>query len=114
VLDWVERRRHTLRWGNGAKYGTANIAPNGSALTVLSVDTTGLIFVFMNNLQQMGAFGPTNDREAFIGRLNNIQGIGIRKDKAAQAFVGFQIRNVDQTDIPSFFDIIDVAMARGS
>jgi hypothetical protein len=72
VLDWVETKRYMLRWGNGAKYGTANIAPKDSALTVLSVDTTGLVFIFMNNLQKMGVFSSAYDRHAFIDQLNNI------------------------------------------
>lgn len=105
VLEWV-KAKHSLRWGSGAKYGTAQIIPKGSASTAVSIDTTGMVYVYMNDLQTMGAFQSANDREAFVNRLNAIQGIAISREKAAQAYIGFQVRNVDREDIAPLLSII--------
>jgi hypothetical protein len=112
VLDWVTRSKHSLKWGSGAKYGTAQIIPNGWTSTALSIDTTGMVYVYMNEFRRMGLFVSGANREAFIGRLNDIQGIAIPIEKATQAFIAFQIRNVDQEDISSLLNIIETALGK--
>jgi len=112
ILDWAATERHAIKWGNGAKYGTAQIVPKDWSSTAISIDNTGLAFIFMNEFQKMGAFTSVDDRVELAKKLNMIHGVAIPKDKVAQAFVSFQIRNVDQADIAPLLGLIEVELKR--
>jgi len=111
VIDWA-REKYALQWGNGAKYGTAQIMPRGGSSTAFSIDHTGTFFVFMRGLERMGAFKSLDDRQKFVNLLNNVQGIAISKERTTNDYIGFQIRHVDLEDMDQLLAIFDAEMAK--
>jgi hypothetical protein len=64
IIEWAAVK-WVLRWGKGATYGTAMISPRGHDATVLSIDTSGMAYVYMENLQRLGVFASLSDRQEF-------------------------------------------------
>jgi hypothetical protein len=110
VLDWA-RDKYNLSWGNGAKYGTAQIFPKGGR-TAFSIDHTGTLFIFMLGLEKMGAFKSHDERQEFVDQLNNIHGISITRDRTGNDFIGFQINNVDLDDMDQLLELFDRELAK--
>jgi hypothetical protein len=111
ILEWASAK-YSLRWGKGATYGTALISPRGRNATVLSVDTSGMAFVYMENLQRLRVFGSLSDRQEFVDRLNTVQGLALSRERAERQFIGFQIGNIDREDMPQLLSKLNAEFSR--
>ena len=67
ILDWA-KASYSLRWGNGAKYGSFQVMPRGSGSTALYFDSTGTCYVYLKGLEKQ-AFSIMEGLEIILLQL---------------------------------------------